>query len=67
MNSERTYWDLSPREYAALQDAAKRRAVALRRAAMGDFVSAVGERARTAARALLRAVAERRANLRVEA
>lgn len=67
MNPQRTYRDLSPRDYAALQDAAKRRAVALRRAAMNDVRIGVSKRASAAAHALLRAIAARRVSVRVEA
>lgn len=52
MNSEH----LSPREYAALIDAAKRHALALRAEATAEFRSAVGRAARSAWRSIRRGV-----------
>ena len=54
MNTERFAPRLSPQEFAALMDDAKRRATARRREAIDDFWSAVADAVRSAWRAMRR-------------
>ncbi|HMC14333.1 MAG TPA: hypothetical protein VKI18_01785 [Albitalea sp.] len=67
MNTELFISSLSPRDHAALIDAAKRRATELRREAIRDFWSAMGRGTRCAWHAMRRRLPASRTVNRLEA
>lgn len=67
MNTQSLHRTLSAQEYAALIDAAKLRAVQLRREAIDEFWSGAARGLRTAWRGVLRAVQAQRPSRRANA